>query len=132
MADLDFYGESAACQSCLWSRRTAHDQLLSGLAAQTSTLTSAGFPLRLSAQQAGARAVCDNTEKKVDKSWFKYAKKSQVPSGDDRKKMCRKVRADADSWRHGQGAWRRGSRLDASVAFALLMGPKVSSTACVH
>jgi hypothetical protein len=57
---------------------------------------AAGFPLRLSQQQADARARCDHTEKKATKAWFKYAKKGQVPSGDERKKLCRKVRAGVD------------------------------------
>jgi hypothetical protein len=55
-----------------------------------------GFPLRISQQQADARARCDNTEKKVTKTWSKYAKKGQTPSGEDRKKLCRKVWAGAD------------------------------------
>jgi hypothetical protein len=57
---------------------------------------AAGFPLRLSQQQADARARCESTEKKATKAWFKYAKKGQVPSGEDRKTLCRKVRADED------------------------------------
>ena len=51
-----------------------------------------GFPLRLSAKQASARALCETTEKKIDKAWLKYAKKGQVPADETRKKMCRKVR----------------------------------------
>lgn len=55
-----------------------------------SDLDFYGFPLRISQQQADARARCDQTEKKATKAWFKYAKKGQVPSGDERKKLCRK------------------------------------------
>ncbi len=53
-----------------------------------------GFPLRLSAQQAGARARCDNTEAKAFKTWSKFAKAKKVPQGDERKKLCRKVRCE--------------------------------------
>lgn len=60
-------------------------------AAMNGDLDVYGFPVRLSAQQAGARARCDNNEKKAAKTWFKFAKKNQAPSGDEAKKLCRKV-----------------------------------------
>lgn len=93
MSDLDFYGASD-CDHVDLLVATSSTMQYVHMATRWLNFDpmSAGFPLRLSAQQAGARARCDNTEKKVLKSWFKYAKKGQVPSGDERKKLCRKVR----------------------------------------